>query len=226
MREELKRRAFTVWIAVEEVVAWERVEGSGRPLARERESFQRLYEERQPIYEGGRRRDRRGCGRRALARAPRRLGACPTLEPLSLGSRPIALVADPKVASLHPLQLDGSPSGRISRRKGRRSSSGWLRRASERAPIGREGPSSASEGGTTTRMSPVSRPPSTREGFLDRSPDHPGRAGRRGDRRKTGIDLTRGRTWSAPSTINGVIVDQELLATLPTPSAATGWPRS
>jgi shikimate kinase len=42
VREELKRRAFTVWIAVEEVVAWERVEGSGRARAPERGSLQRL----------------------------------------------------------------------------------------------------------------------------------------------------------------------------------------
>jgi shikimate kinase / 3-dehydroquinate synthase len=40
-----------VWCDVEEEVAWERVSGSGRPLARDREEFSRLFAARRPTYE-------------------------------------------------------------------------------------------------------------------------------------------------------------------------------
>jgi 3-dehydroquinate synthetase len=49
-RERLSRSAFTAWVPVDEQKAWKRVRGSGRPLARDREEFGRLFEERQPIY--------------------------------------------------------------------------------------------------------------------------------------------------------------------------------
>ena len=40
-----------VWCAVDEEIAWERVSGSGRPLARDREEFSRLFALRRPTYE-------------------------------------------------------------------------------------------------------------------------------------------------------------------------------
>ena len=40
-----------VWCDVEEEVAWERVSGSGRPLAQDREEFSRLFAVRRPTYE-------------------------------------------------------------------------------------------------------------------------------------------------------------------------------
>ncbi|HEY6636715.1 MAG TPA: bifunctional shikimate kinase/3-dehydroquinate synthase [Solirubrobacterales bacterium] len=40
-----------VWCDVEEEIAWERVSGSGRPLAKDREEFSRLFEARRPTYE-------------------------------------------------------------------------------------------------------------------------------------------------------------------------------
>ena len=40
-----------VWCDVDEEVAWERVSGSGRPLARDREEFTRLFAARRPTYE-------------------------------------------------------------------------------------------------------------------------------------------------------------------------------
>jgi shikimate kinase/3-dehydroquinate synthase len=39
-----------VWIDVELGTAWARAEGSGRPLARDRDRFARLYAEREPVY--------------------------------------------------------------------------------------------------------------------------------------------------------------------------------
>ena len=40
-----------VWCDVDEEIAWERVSGSGRPLARDREEFSRLFAARRPTYE-------------------------------------------------------------------------------------------------------------------------------------------------------------------------------
>ena len=40
-----------VWCNVDEEIAWERASGSGRPLARDREEFARLFAARRPIYE-------------------------------------------------------------------------------------------------------------------------------------------------------------------------------
>jgi 3-dehydroquinate synthase len=40
-----------VWCDVDEEVAWERCSGSGRPLAKDREEFSRLYVARRPTYE-------------------------------------------------------------------------------------------------------------------------------------------------------------------------------
>ena len=42
---------LVVWLDVPLDVAWERVQGSGRPLAREWSTFARLYREREPIYQ-------------------------------------------------------------------------------------------------------------------------------------------------------------------------------
>jgi hypothetical protein len=39
-----------VWLDVDVDTAWERARGTGRPLARERETFMRLHAEREPIY--------------------------------------------------------------------------------------------------------------------------------------------------------------------------------
>ncbi|HUE27990.1 MAG TPA: bifunctional shikimate kinase/3-dehydroquinate synthase [Solirubrobacteraceae bacterium] len=51
---ERVRRALAdhvvVWLDVPVETAWARVEGSGRPLAREKTSFERLYAEREPLY--------------------------------------------------------------------------------------------------------------------------------------------------------------------------------
>ncbi len=43
--------AFCVWCRISEEAAWERCEGTERPLAGDRDAFARLFAERQPIYE-------------------------------------------------------------------------------------------------------------------------------------------------------------------------------
>ncbi len=50
VREALLRFRTVVWVDVDVGEAWSRVQGSGRPLAADRERFERLYAEREPIY--------------------------------------------------------------------------------------------------------------------------------------------------------------------------------
>src|SRR5438105_10774643 len=49
VREAL-RQALVVWIDVDSQTAWERCEGTDRPLARDRSQFERLHAEREPLY--------------------------------------------------------------------------------------------------------------------------------------------------------------------------------
>ena len=42
---------FTVWCRISEEAAWERSEGTARPLAQDRAEFARRFEERRPLYE-------------------------------------------------------------------------------------------------------------------------------------------------------------------------------
>jgi 3-dehydroquinate synthase len=51
VREALKNQ-LVVWVDVDVESAWERCQGSNRPLARDRLAFERLYAEREPIYAG------------------------------------------------------------------------------------------------------------------------------------------------------------------------------
>src|SRR5204863_1167064 len=51
VREELAGRDRLVfWMDVEPDVAWQRAHGVGRPLARDRQAFERLFAEREPVY--------------------------------------------------------------------------------------------------------------------------------------------------------------------------------
>ncbi len=43
-------RHRVIWVDVDPETAWERVQGSGRPLARDRTGFESLYAEREPLY--------------------------------------------------------------------------------------------------------------------------------------------------------------------------------
>lgn len=49
-KDLLRRRAWVVWLRVSPDVAWKRVEGSDRPLAQDRERFERRAAEREPTY--------------------------------------------------------------------------------------------------------------------------------------------------------------------------------
>jgi 3-dehydroquinate synthetase/shikimate kinase len=96
-RERLSRTAFVAWVRVDVETAWQRVSDSGRPLARDREQFERLYEERVQIYDviAG------GVGEDATALLLESLGI------VFSGRVPYdaAVIADERVAALHELQL-------------------------------------------------------------------------------------------------------------------------
>ena len=50
IRRALREHALTVLVDVDVGTAWTRVGGRGRPLARDEESFRRLFERRRPLY--------------------------------------------------------------------------------------------------------------------------------------------------------------------------------
>jgi 3-dehydroquinate synthetase len=50
-QKRLKRTAFVAWVTVDVDTAWSRVHDSGRPLARDREQFGDLFEERAALYD-------------------------------------------------------------------------------------------------------------------------------------------------------------------------------
>jgi shikimate kinase/3-dehydroquinate synthase len=103
-RERLAKRAFTVLVNVDLETAWERVQESGdRPLARDREAFARLYEERRAVYEEAGdavATDAEGVLLACLGIHVER-GALGRLGDLVPGDGPVALVGDEHVLGLH-----------------------------------------------------------------------------------------------------------------------------
>jgi len=103
VRELLKERATVVWLDVDVDTAWQRVEGSGRPLARSFEDFKRLHEERRPIYLELADVVARDFDDVVLAVAGVHIerGGLQRLGELVPGDGPVALVSDPHVAGIH-----------------------------------------------------------------------------------------------------------------------------
>jgi shikimate kinase/3-dehydroquinate synthase len=103
VRALLKERATVVWLDVDVDIAWQRVEGSGRPLARDYDEFKRLYEERQPIYAEVADVIARNADDVVLAAAGIHVehGALQRLGELVPGGGAVALVSDPHVAGIH-----------------------------------------------------------------------------------------------------------------------------
>jgi shikimate kinase / 3-dehydroquinate synthase len=98
-RDRLRSTSFVAWVTVDVDTAWARVRDAGRPLARDREQFGRLYDERDAIYD-------------VLAE-----GTGEDAEALLLESLHVlffsdlyydaAVIADQRVASLHELHSAG-----------------------------------------------------------------------------------------------------------------------
>ena len=103
VRALLEEHATVVWIDVDVDVAWQRVEGSDRPLARSYEEFKRLYEERQPVYAEVADVVARDADDVVLAAAGIHVehGALQRLGELVPGEGAVALVSDPHVAGIH-----------------------------------------------------------------------------------------------------------------------------
>jgi len=98
-RKRLRRTAFVAWVPVEVETAWSRVRDSGRPLARDREQFGRLFDERAEFYDlvaDGTGRDAEGVLLESFHVIFSSEMACDA-----------AVIADERVASLHELQATG-----------------------------------------------------------------------------------------------------------------------
>ena len=103
VRALLKEHATVVWLDVDLEVAWRRVEGTHRPLARSYEEFKRLYEERRAVYAEAADVVARDADDVVLAAAGIHVdhGALQRLGELVAGDGSIALVSDPQVAGIH-----------------------------------------------------------------------------------------------------------------------------
>jgi len=101
-RGALEASAFTLHLLTTPDEAWDRVSASGRPLARDRDEFQALFEERRALYEAanGSAGDLDGAVL-AAAGAHVSKGALELLDQLVPGSGDVELVADERVDSLY-----------------------------------------------------------------------------------------------------------------------------
>jgi shikimate kinase/3-dehydroquinate synthase len=103
VRAALREHAVTVLLDVDVETAWLRVEGSDRPLARERAAFTALYDQRAPVYREVADAVARDADDVVLAAAGIHVasGALARLGALVPGEGPVALVSDPHVAGIH-----------------------------------------------------------------------------------------------------------------------------
>src|SRR6185369_8146433 len=149
IRERLAARAFTVWIEVDVDVAWVRVRGSGRPLARDEGAFRELFERRAELYLAacdGIARDADGVLLEALG-VVAEPGVLADLEWFAAG-RTTALIGDERVLELHDPDLGGEthavPSGEAAKRLD------VVERLWDDLRVGRDGVVVALGGGTAT----------------------------------------------------------------------------
>jgi shikimate kinase / 3-dehydroquinate synthase len=202
IREALRKYALTVLLEVEVDEAWQRVQQSSRPLAKDREQFQALYERRRSLYEDAadvRARDADDVVLAALGIRIER-GVQPEGD---------ALIADPRVLELHPLQLGET---HIVREKTLEEA----QRLWTELRISRDGTIVGYGGGTTTDLAGFVAAtymrgvrwlsvPTTLVGQVD--------AGIGG---KTAVDLREGKNLAGAFHYpEAVLIDPGLLATLP-----------
>jgi shikimate kinase/3-dehydroquinate synthase len=117
-RAVLRSDAFTLWVDVEVGAAWDRVHGTGRPLARDETEFRRLFDERQALYEessAGVVRSAEDVLLRALDIDVER-GALAGLESrLGESLEAVEAIGDEHVLELHPLSFDPARVHRVPR---------------------------------------------------------------------------------------------------------------
>jgi shikimate kinase / 3-dehydroquinate synthase len=115
VRAALRDNALTVLVEVDLDTAWERVEGSDRPLAKDRAQFRALYEERLPLYRETA--DAVACDVDGIVLAAagvhHEAGGLERLGELVPGDGPVALVADSTVLGIHGGRAQASLSDRL-----------------------------------------------------------------------------------------------------------------
>jgi shikimate kinase / 3-dehydroquinate synthase len=102
VRQELSD-ALTIWLDVDVDTCWERVRGSGRPLAQDESQFRRLFEERRQLYAEVADVVAHDVHDVVLAVAGIHVerGAVQRLRELVPGEGAAALISDPHVAGIH-----------------------------------------------------------------------------------------------------------------------------
>jgi 3-dehydroquinate synthetase/shikimate kinase len=115
VREALKRETTVVWLDVDVDTCWARAQGSDRPLARDYETFRRLYEERRALYAEVADVVARDVDDVVLAAAGIRVenGALHRLAELVPGDGPVELVSDPNVLGIHGMDAQLALRGRL-----------------------------------------------------------------------------------------------------------------
>ena len=229
-RAELERRAYTVLLDVEPETAWERVEGSGRPLAQDEDAFHALHRERQPVYEAVADAQARDVDGILLAAAGVHveLGAVDELGELVPGTGAVELVVDAHVSGIHGIRAQVAlgardlvqhevPAGEAAK------TPAVLERLWSQLRIGRDGSIVALGGGSTTDVAGLAAAtymrgvawtavPTTLVGQVDAAIGG-----------KTAVDLPGAKNavgafhWPAR-----VVCDPSLLTTLPEPERLNG----
>jgi shikimate kinase/3-dehydroquinate synthase len=103
VRAALREHATTILLEVDAETAWERVQGSERPLAQERAAFLALHDQRAPLYREVADAVAHDVDDAVLAAAGVHVerGALQRLGELVPGGGPVALVSDPHVAGIY-----------------------------------------------------------------------------------------------------------------------------
>ncbi len=155
IRSALRDHALTVYVDVDPGVAWHRVRGLDRPLAREESSFRALYEERQPLYREVADATAGDAEDIVLAAAGVHVGvgALELLADLVPGRGPVALVADAHVAGIYGADAQLALGGRLaSTHEVASKSSAELERIWRSLRLDRSGTLLGLGGGTTTDL--------------------------------------------------------------------------
>ena len=218
-RERLSRAAFVAWVPVDVETAWMRVSASGRPLAQDRERFERLFEERLEMYDLVA--DGVGADAEAL------LLSCLEVavgRGLQVKYDIAALIADERVVALHELDLIRPPISTHLIPSGEEAKSTMVvERLWRELAIGRDGWIVAFGGGSTTDVAgfvaathlrgvPWVAVPTTLVGMVDAAIGG-----------KTGINTESGKNLvGAFHYPVQVVVDPTFLATLPAEERRAG----
>ena len=107
IRKALGNRAVTILVEVAAAEAWQRVEGSGRPLAQDEAAFRALFDERRPLYDDAAdaRADDLEGAILAAGGVHVESGTLERLGELVPGSGEIEVVADARVAGIYGMDV-------------------------------------------------------------------------------------------------------------------------